>query len=280
MALNLSFTYTVYCIKYLNIIEIIYYYYFHKYCFRLSGCKLSKKGCEALFSVLNSKSSCLRELDLSNNNLQDEGVKLLCVGLESPHCRLEILRLRVCNLSWRSCEALCSVLSSKSSCLRELDLSNNDLSDEGVRWLTSALKSSNCALKTLRLSGCLITQKGCAALASALNSKPPHLKELELSYNHPGDSGVKLSGLKDSGRLETLSLEPHGVCWLKPGLRKYASEVSLDLNTANRFVRLSDSNRKATMEIEKQSYPNHQERFDHCKQVLAKQGVTGRCYWE
>uniref|UniRef100_A0A8P4KPN1 NACHT domain-containing protein n=1 Tax=Dicentrarchus labrax TaxID=13489 RepID=A0A8P4KPN1_DICLA len=138
----------------------------------LSGCKLSKKGCEALFSVLNSKSS-LRELDLSNNNLQDEEMKLLCSGLESPHCRLEILRLRVCNLSWRSCEALCSVLSSKSSCLRELDLSNNDLSDEGVKWLTAALKSLNCALKTLRLSGCLITQEGCAALASALNSNPP-----------------------------------------------------------------------------------------------------------
>uniref|UniRef100_A0A3B3VKZ4 Uncharacterized protein n=1 Tax=Poecilia latipinna TaxID=48699 RepID=A0A3B3VKZ4_9TELE len=41
------------------------------------------------------------------------------------------------------------------------------------------------------LSGCLITEEGCAALASALTVNPSHLKELDLSYNNPGDSGMK-----------------------------------------------------------------------------------------
>uniref|UniRef100_A0A3B3YI57 SPRY-associated domain-containing protein n=1 Tax=Poecilia mexicana TaxID=48701 RepID=A0A3B3YI57_9TELE len=58
----------------------------------------------------------------------------------------------------------------------------------------------------LRLS-CLVSEEGCASLASALTFNPSHLKELDLSYNHPGDSGVKLlsAGLKDPDwRLEAL----------------------------------------------------------------------------
>ncbi len=43
-----------------------------------------------------------------------------------------------------------------------------------------------------RLSGCMVTEGGCGYMSSALSSNPSHLKDLDLSYNHPGDSGVKL----------------------------------------------------------------------------------------
>ncbi|KAL0149288.1 hypothetical protein M9458_055326, partial [Cirrhinus mrigala] len=57
----------------------------------LSICNLTAQSCGSLTSVLKSSNSVLKELDLSNNDLQDSGVMLLSEGLKSPNCQLEIL---------------------------------------------------------------------------------------------------------------------------------------------------------------------------------------------
>uniref|UniRef100_A0A3B1IGR2 NACHT domain-containing protein n=1 Tax=Astyanax mexicanus TaxID=7994 RepID=A0A3B1IGR2_ASTMX len=252
----------------------------------LASCNLGVRTCENLESVLNLENSSLKELDLSKNDLQDSGVELLSAGLKSSHCKLQILRLASCNLGVKTCENLESVLNLENSSLKELDLSNNDLQDSGVELLSAGLKSSHCKLQILRLSGCMITEKGCCSLASALISNPAHLKELDLTYNHPGESGVKLLSdrLEDPHcKLETLGVEHGGKIRIKPGLKKYGCDFTLDLNTAQRRLSLSEENRRVEFREELQSYPDHPERFDYYPQVLSREsvtGVTGRCYWE
>ncbi|XP_036418408.1 ribonuclease inhibitor-like [Colossoma macropomum] len=250
---------------------------------RLAMCNFTLESCKSLTSALQTKISTLKELNLSNNELQDSVVELLSAGLKTGDCKLEILRLALCNLGEKTFENLGSLLKQENSALKELDLSNNDLQDSGMDLLSDGLKSSHCKLEILRLSGCMITEKGCSSLASALSSNSSHLKELDLTYNHPEESGVKLlsARLEDPQcSLSTLGVEHGGENRIKAGLKKYSCEVTLDPNTAHRELSLSDGNRKVLNVWEDHSYPDHPERFDGWEQVLCRESLTGRCYWE
>ncbi|XP_029105524.1 tripartite motif-containing protein 16-like isoform X1 [Scleropages formosus] len=59
-----------------------------------------------------------------------------------------------------------------------------------------------------------------------------------------------------------------------------ACQLTLDTNTANKNLRLSERNTAVTWKKEPQSYPDHPERFDYWEQVLCTEGLSGRCYWE
>ncbi|KAG8004319.1 Tripartite motif-containing protein 16 [Nibea albiflora] len=61
---------------------------------------------------------------------------------------------------------------------------------------------------------------------------------------------------------------------------KYSRELTLDPNTANTELLLSEGNRKVTCTGQHQSYSSHPDRFTDYRQVLSRQSLTGRCYWE
>ncbi|XP_050990497.1 NLR family CARD domain-containing protein 3 isoform X1 [Labeo rohita] len=150
--------------------------------------KLSPAYCSAIASVLQISEEALDELNLMKYNTSDEGRRRLIPAV--MNCTKALLA--GCDLSGLDCKIVASALQSSNCVLRELDLSNNDIQDSGVKLLSDGLKSPHCQLEILRLSGCMVTEEGCGYLSSALSSNPSHLRELDLSYNHPGHSGVQL----------------------------------------------------------------------------------------
>ncbi|KAM6994729.1 NLR family CARD domain-containing protein 3-like [Tautogolabrus adspersus] len=250
---------------------------------KLNDCNLTAACCQELSSTLSSNSNELNHLNLSDNRLQDSGIKLLCTGLQSPHCRLKTLRLNRCDLTKSCCQELALVLSCPTSDLRELDLSDNNIEDSGVELLSKGLGNVGCKLEILRLSFCNITEKGCTFLAPAVKSNPSHLSELDLSYNHLGESGVKhICDALEEGRCELtkLRVDHRAEHWFKPGLRKYVCELTIDLKTAHKRLVVSDEDRKVSQARKEQPYLDHTDRFDYWPQVLCKEGLKRRCYWE
>ncbi|KAG5836605.1 hypothetical protein ANANG_G00230110 [Anguilla anguilla] len=196
-------------------------------------------------------------------------------------CVWSLHRLGWCSLTEGCCDVLASVLRSPHSELRDLELRDNELQDSGVTALSAGLEDPHCKLQRLGLSGCIVTQRGCDSLASALCSNPSHLRELDLRYNHPGDSGVRALS---AAKLDTLTLlvDHGGENRTKPGPRKYGCQLTLDPNTAHRELSLSEGNRRVTNSPwrEEQPYPDHPERFESEPQVVCRESVCERCYWE
>uniref|UniRef100_A0A8B9KTZ3 NACHT domain-containing protein n=2 Tax=Astyanax mexicanus TaxID=7994 RepID=A0A8B9KTZ3_ASTMX len=200
----------------------------------LSECNLTEKSCVSLASALSSNSSCLRELNLRGNKLQDLGVKLLSAGLASPHCKLEILRLGHCGITEEGCVALAKALTSNPSHLRELNLNNNNPGESGLKELFDLLKDPHCQLETLQLCNCCIREQDCAALGKSLKSNPSStLKNLNFSWNKIGDLGLKfLSDLLEEPhckiqelQLECCSITEEGCAALIKALKSNSSNL-------------------------------------------------------
>ncbi|KAM4642064.1 NACHT, LRR and PYD domains-containing protein 12-like [Discoglossus pictus] len=150
--------------------------------------KCLKMLAPALCKCTEIKNKSLTELDLSNNNLQDSGVKYVCDALTHPHGTLQDIRLYNCGLTSACCDYLRTVIMTRKS-LITLHLSNNKLQDSGVEQLCDGLSDPGCNLQELRLSGCGLTSVCCQYLSSALCNNS--LNKLYLTGNSLKDAGIK-----------------------------------------------------------------------------------------
>ncbi|XP_049985813.1 NACHT, LRR and PYD domains-containing protein 12 isoform X1 [Alexandromys fortis] len=137
---------------------------------RLGICRLGSDACAGIARVLQVN-TCLRELDLSFNDLGDRGLRLLGEGLRHPACRLQKLWLDSCGLTSKACEDLSSILGT-SQTLMELYLTNNALGDTGVRLLCKRLKHPGCKLRVLWLFGMDLSRMTHRRLAALRVTKP------------------------------------------------------------------------------------------------------------
>ncbi|KAF6078822.1 NLR family pyrin domain containing 12 [Phyllostomus discolor] len=137
---------------------------------RLGICRLSSAACEGLSAVLQ-RNCHLRDLDLSFNDLGDQGMGLLCEGLRHPTCRLQKLWLDSCGLTAKACEDLSATLGVNQT-LRELYLTNNALGNTGVRLLCKRLSHPGCKLRVLWLFGMDLNKMTHRQLAVLRGTKP------------------------------------------------------------------------------------------------------------
>uniref|UniRef100_A0A8D0GKP0 Ribonuclease/angiogenin inhibitor 1 n=1 Tax=Sphenodon punctatus TaxID=8508 RepID=A0A8D0GKP0_SPHPU len=163
---------------------------------QLEYCELTPDNLEILSSALRAKST-LKEINLSNNDLGDASIKLLCQGLMDPNCKLQSLQLESCGITQAACGDLSTVLGTKPS-LTELCIGENKIGDAGVALLCQGLLNPNCKIEKLWLWECGLSANSCKDLVGVISTKET-LRELSLVGNDLGDAGMEFlcQGLKD-----------------------------------------------------------------------------------
>ncbi len=160
---------------------------------RLAGCSLTGRCVPALVTTLQDEHCKLVQLSLGNNNIGDEGVRLLCDNaLAKEHCKLTYLDLGKCSLTHQCISRLYKALQDEHCKLNVLCLGSNDIGDEGACVLfENALTNENCKLTVLDLGNCGLTDKCIPTLCKTLQDERCELKTLRLVGNGFTDNGEK-----------------------------------------------------------------------------------------
>ena len=161
--------------------------------FNLMHNHIASLGCIEISKLFGGKDHnqgfCnLKSLNLTRNQIGDEGVKYLTTALINNNCKLNTLGLKENDITDKGVEHLTTALINNNCKLTNLAVEGNEITDKGVEHLTTALINNNCKLNSLGLEGNDITDKGVEHLTKALINNNCKLRNLKF-----------MSGITDKG---------------------------------------------------------------------------------
>jgi Ran GTPase-activating protein (RanGAP) involved in mRNA processing and transport len=207
-----------------------------------------------ILSVLENENNSLNSLDLSHNNIRNNGVEelaqLTCLtkltSLKLRHNNifnngakiiagtllnsLISIDLSINMIGAIGATSISTAITNKKSKLKELNIAFNCIGPEGATSLAEALKS-NMNLTNLNIASNRIGSKGATSLAEALKSNI-NLTNLNIAFNHIGPKGTKsLAEALKSDRLVALNLLNNYIG--SEGAKSLAEALKSNINLTN-----------------------------------------------
>ncbi|XP_063051910.1 tripartite motif-containing protein 16-like [Engraulis encrasicolus] len=179
-------------------------------------------------------------------------------------------------VSWA--EGLLKRLEQEIAELKRTDAEMNQLSliEDPIHFLKNIVSITGRPYSTISTSVTLYQNLSLEPLKESVSA-------LKMQLEHKFDS-VSAAAKKNIQIVKNIQLSDGQALIAEPVTRedflKYSCHFTLDPNTANTCLHLSEGDRRVEDRPEKLPYPDHPDRFDCNNQVLCREGVSARCYWE
>ena len=185
---------------------------------------ITSEGVKPIFEV-----KALQRLDLSNNNLSDDGAVTISDGLKNNNTLLE-LNISHNNITNKGIKNITESIQVNTT-LKKLDLSHNVISDDGTVTISDGLKNNNTLLE-LNISHNNITNKAIKYITESIQVNTT-LKKLNLSHNILSDDGATLisSYLKSNNSLLELNISHNGIT--DEGTKEIAEAIKINSTLQN-----------------------------------------------